>query len=538
MSKPRGKTSSKRRGFVLAVVAAGSAGVAVACDGSPPPTNHDTAADVSPAPVVAEPEPPPPVRIFTRRFVVNVRTAPNPEAFRVGYLRAGAVFDAKTAEPVGFDGCRKGWFELSTGGFVCRGKDVRSFTGERLPSVRARQPNLKDVLPYEYGVIRRRTPMFRNIPTAAQLAARNELGVLLPPPAEDGGLSKAPGGEGRASRDSGTPAIPPSTPTLAGPNETELAVVMEPQSSPPDEKTTLERLAAGADDLLMRVVMRGFFVSLDREFERGGRRYWRTQANGFIDYGAVRTREGSAFQGVHLGDEQRLPIGFVVSSRTRRHERTEHGRLRTARERPEYHDWFRIVGVDTVGKREYVVDEAGGLYRTDHIRRIDAVPKVPAEVEEKFAASGPRKWIDVDLSAQFLVAYDDTTPVFATLISSGRGTRSKDPARNHETPTGVFVISSKHLTHTMDGDNAIDGPYSIDDVPYVMYFQLAYAIHSAFWHNRFGRTKSHGCINMAPIDARWLYNWAGPAVPDGWHGGYPTSDNPGTVLRIRGETPR
>src|SRR5688500_9278020 len=61
----------------------------------------------------------PPKRIFTKRFVVNVRTAPNREALRIGYLRAGAVLKATTAEPVSTEGCRGGWFELTTGGFVC-----------------------------------------------------------------------------------------------------------------------------------------------------------------------------------------------------------------------------------------------------------------------------------------------------------------------------------------------------------------------------------------------------------------------------------
>ena len=63
------------------------------------------------------------------------------------------------------------------------------------------------------------------------------------------------------------------------------------------------------------------------------------------------------------------------------------------------------------------------------------------------------------------------------------------------------------------------------------------SFHSAFWHNLFGRPKSHGCINMSPADARWLFNWAGPPLPEGWHGAYPDEDTPGTLVRIRGETP-
>ena len=87
------------------------------------------------------------------------------------------------------------------------------------------------------------------------------------------------------------------------------------------------------------------------------------------------------------------------------------------------------------------------------------------------------------------------------------------------------------------GDSAVDGPYSIEDVPYVMYFHGAYALHSAFWHDRFGHTKSHGCVNVAPLDARWLFRWTGPHLEAGWHGAFPTEANPAAWVIIRGETP-
>ena len=152
------------------------------------------------------------------------------------------------------------------------------------------------------------------------------------------------------------------------------------------------------------------------------------------------------------------------------------------------------------------------------------------------------KWIDVDLTNQSLVAYEGARPIYATLISSGRVLDEDDPLKNFATPTGSFRLTSKHLTATMDGDHALDGPYSIEDVPYVMYFQLAYALHSAFWHDSFGRPRSHGCINLAPDDARFIFNWATPELPKGWHGVYPQEGKGdellGTRLYIRGEAPK
>ena len=148
--------------------------------------------------------------------------------------------------------------------------------------------------------------------------------------------------------------------------------------------------------------------------------------------------------------------------------------------------------------------------------------------------NNPRR---VDLETQSLVAYVGDTPVYATLVSTGRVKDPLDPLKNFETPDGSFRLTSKHVTATMDGDHSVDGPYSIEDVPYVMYFQLAYALHSAFWHNSFGRPRSHGCVNLAPADAKWMFFWATPELPTSWHGVYPSEQNPGTRIYIHGKTP-
>jgi lipoprotein-anchoring transpeptidase ErfK/SrfK len=101
-----------------------------------------------------------------------------------------------------------------------------------------------------------------------------------------------------------------------------------------------------------------------------------------------------------------------------------------------------------------------------------------------------------------------------------------------ETPQGVFRILAKHVSATMDGTAGSDETYSIEDVPWTMYFQGSYALHAAFWHDRFGNVRSHGCVNLAPADARWLFQWATPVLPGGWHGVVASHDNPGTWLVV------
>jgi lipoprotein-anchoring transpeptidase ErfK/SrfK len=130
----------------------------------------------------------------------------------------------------------------------------------------------------------------------------------------------------------------------------------------------------------------------------------------------------------------------------------------------------------------------------------------------------------VSLADQSLVAYEGDTPVFTTLVSSGK--------EGFETPTGLFRIQSKHVSATMDDFASAEGAYSIEDVPWTMYFHGNFALHGAFWHYTFGNVRSHGCVNLAPADAQWLFRWSTPTVPAEWHALYADGRHPGTFVFI------
>jgi lipoprotein-anchoring transpeptidase ErfK/SrfK len=127
-----------------------------------------------------------------------------------------------------------------------------------------------------------------------------------------------------------------------------------------------------------------------------------------------------------------------------------------------------------------------------------------------------RTWIDVSIDRQTLVAYEGTRPVFVTLVSTGAD-GTGDPETTHSTIQGEFALHTKHVSVTMDGDEVGD-EYDLRDVPYVQYFKEGYALHAAYWHDGFGTPRSHGCINLSPLDARWLFSWTSPSVPATWHG--------------------
>jgi lipoprotein-anchoring transpeptidase ErfK/SrfK len=141
--------------------------------------------------------------------------------------------------------------------------------------------------------------------------------------------------------------------------------------------------------------------------------------------------------------------------------------------------------------------------------RVDRPQHPPA-----WAAS--RRWIDVSILHQSLVAYEGKKPVYVTLVSTGADGLG-DPKKTHSTIQGVFLIHTKHVSVTMD-DDKIGDEFDFRDVPFVQYFTEGFALHGAYWHDEFGTPRSHGCVNLAPVDAAWLFNWTDPDVPAAWHG--------------------
>jgi LysM repeat protein len=105
------------------------------------------------------------------------------------------------------------------------------------------------------------------------------------------------------------------------------------------------------------------------------------------------------------------------------------------------------------------------------------------------------RWIDVDLSAQRVRAYQGNTAVRSMVVSTG--------IARYPTPPGRFRIYAKYPSVTMSGPG-----YYLPGVPHTMFFYGGYALHGTYWHSNFGTPMSHGCINLTKADAAWLYSWA------------------------------
>ena len=134
-------------------------------------------------------------------------------------------------------------------------------------------------------------------------------------------------------------------------------------------------------------------------------------------------------------------------------------------------------------------------------------------------------WLDIELEEQTLTVYRGAQPIMVTLISSGAG---KNP-----TPRGIFRIWHKQAVGDMRSRPGDADSYTVEDVPWVQYFHRRFALHTAFWHNKFGRRRSHGCVNLSPRDAAYLFGLTTPDMPRGWTFAYEHEEDHGTALRIR-----
>lgn len=162
---------------------------------------------------------------------------------------------------------------------------------------------------------------------------------------------------------------------------------------------------------------------------------------------------------------------------------------------------YRLVNIfaraeDDAGKVWYLVGPRQWI-------RQELVAKF-APAEKPGEVSG--RWVAVDLFEQTLIAYEDETPVFATVISSGR--------EELQTDAGVFEVWARLTSDTMSGNFGEEDAYALQDVPWVMYFNRGQSLHGTYWHDSFGYRRSSGCVNLSVSDARWIYDWMLDAEPD------------------------
>lgn len=265
----------------------------------------------------------------------------------------------------------------------------------------------------------------------------------------------------------------------------------------------------------------GFGVALVDVRERGGQRYGLTHHGQWMPMRDLVPVRPHLFRGEELGDRG-LTIAWVLDDGAPTFSRPSlAARTRETRARLQV---VSVRGESGKGQDAFLQITDALWMRARDVRR-------PTRAEVPLEVGAGERWIDVELASQTLVAYEGDRPVFATVVSTGKG----KPGTALGTPKGAFRIWVKLKTSTMDNleDEYASNVYAIEDVPHVQYFSKGVALHAAFWHRSFGRVRSHGCVNLSPLDAERLFHFTGPRLPAGWSAALPTEFDRGSVVRVR-----
>ena len=155
---------------------------------------------------------------------------------------------------------------------------------------------------------------------------------------------------------------------------------------------------------------------------------------------------------------------------------------------------------DNLIKRSYYAN-------ANHIRLVDSQELSPISAD----VPSEDKRIEVHLDKQMVIAYEKDKPIFMARTATGGHFSNGD----FSTPKGPHIVLYKSPTHHMAAGNpAASNSYDLPGVPWISYItEEGLGFHGTFWHNDFGKPRSHGCINLSPQAARWVYLWTTPVVP-------------------------
>jgi hypothetical protein len=425
---------------------------------------------------------------------------PDTKSPLIGLFRAGQSVPLASPEPLkgpGIGLCKGGFYAVKPRGYVCVGQ-ASTLDREDPRALAAAEvlPDPKKPMPFSVGIVVRDAPQYRRIPTAAeQRKAEPDLDKHL---ASLEALSKNEGVDV----------------TKAGRGPSPRIVKLLEITKPPLE----------SDDSAYKDRKMAFVGELDAE----GRTFLITPDLTFVPKDKVKPAAVPKLTGIDLKKgEMKFPIGYTWIEDAAKLKRTQDGKFVETGEVWPRQTFVQLKGQLVRGKGgNYWETSDGTFVRNELVTIFKDREGRPTGVGKK------DKWVDVRITWGTLVAYEGDTPVYATAISPGQDGVT-ERAHGHTTKRGTYSVGWKLISADMAGVEKMK-EWAVDEVPFVAYYKDSYALHGAWWHDEFGRPKSHGCVNMAPADAHFLWGWLDPELPKGWYAAaafYP--EVKGTTVVIR-----
>lgn len=176
--------------------------------------------------------------------------------------------------------------------------------------------------------------------------------------------------------------------------------------------------------------------------------------------------------------------------------------------------WVNAVRIDESSRVWYRVGDRYGSFgdwfwvpgENMRIIREEETAPIHPEVEDKT--------VEVDVTLQTLSCKERGKEIFFCRVSTGP--KVVPPGGNKKewaTPLGKHTIWRKLVSVHMTGGTT-GGGYDLPGIGWTTLFSgKGMAIHATYWHNSFGIPASHGCVNLTPEDALWVFRWTAPVVP-------------------------
>ncbi len=470
-------------------------------------------------------------KIGAAEYVAPIYVQPDIRSDKLGYLRAGGTV-VRAEQPVKQDDCAGGWYRVEPVGFMCATKEATIDLEHPILRALTLRPDLSKPMPYPYAFVRAIAPNYYRVPTKQEqfqfemaldrhLRSYKRLGAKwdapeigandVPIDAEGNSIGMPPDEApaldyNQAYGGTGSDAIPwyfdggRKLPNIASFKVPEYAVITN------------------------RVKRKAMLALIGTFVGPNDRRFALTTDARLVPTSKLKPDGGSTFHGVNLKTGWRLPVAFVKLEDAYGYDLSK--AAFDKKEKIARHEAVPLTGRFRFLAGQRLLEANDGTWYKERDLAIAPKPgKLPSW------AKGDKRWIDISIQSQTLVLYEGPNAVYATAISTGRDGLG-DPGKTLSTPTGVFNIREKHVTTTMDA-HEVDNQFELRDVPWVQYFKGGYALHAAPWHDDFGKPRSHGCVNLSPIDARRVFMFTGPNLPKDWHGvnvGEKTGE--GTVVYI------
>lgn len=188
--------------------------------------------------------------------------------------------------------------------------------------------------------------------------------------------------------------------------------------------------------------------------------------------------------------------------------------------------WIDQVGADASGRTLYRFNESpqhgygyGDLFYAEGAAFRPLTDEDVAPINPNVDPGAKKIVIDTTPARQTLSCFEGNTEVYFCRVSSGYGEK-------FSTPVGDQAVSWKIFSIHMAANTGSDSGYDTMAVPWPTFFNTnaGAAIHGAFWHNDFGVRRSHGCVNVASQDAKWIFRWTTPSLSldqGEWRGTWP-----------------